>query len=206
MSRFIRYIDEPSAEAIYKEVVSKIPDVEEKELRLELSDITKYAALCMIDLEEDKKGLFVRDPKIYIGPKFFELSEDKKRAAIGHEIGHYKHERGCTDEEIKQHTADKRALIRHFNRIKSLPAEEIEKLMQKAILNETQADNCAAELGYGEPMLEYVIDLCKVKSHILQDLLYSPALEAEIRIVKARIQNLRMQNIEVIIKENSKGF
>lgn len=191
MSRFIRYINEPAAEAIYKEVVSKIPSVEEKELRTELSNDIQYATLCMTDLNAyQKKEQFVRDPKIYVGPKFFELSEDKQIAAIGHEIGHYKHEKGITDDELEQYMANKTALRLHLEQEKLLPTEEVEKFIQEIILNETRADNCTAEIGYGQPLLEFLTERYRIKLFGMY-ISPSPGLEAEIRIKKARMQNLK---------------
>ncbi|MBM3199555.1 hypothetical protein FJZ53_01370 [Candidatus Woesearchaeota archaeon] len=145
--------------ALYVKVLEKFPSLLFKEPRIDYdSSGGRYAAMSILD-ERGRK-----DPVVLVGRIFFSLEDSEKEAIFAHELGHYCTMRNYSVERLKRtsmwtyrssfYEASHALANKRFS-------HEIKRLQKWTNMREIDADNKAAEAGYGKEVLQALKKTCE---------------------------------------------
>lgn len=178
----------------YIEVLEKFPEIRKEEIGIEeANSLLRPFFVLGLHMNIEKWPVSDKRPKanLIVGLQFYLLADKEKEAAIAHELGHYVHN------VKKSYNAKRAERMRGWNKSLKMYASKslkemldlderekhkFERLEKWYIMKEIDADNKAANAGYGKPMLLTLKKLSKNKyEHI------SPVYQKEMTM---RINNL----------------
>lgn len=183
-----------SIKGIYRKVVKKFPEIDEKEVSIAFDFLAGYVAFTSIDTYKFiSHGEIAVKPTLYAGPSFFLLSDREKEMAIAHELGHYKREKGCSTAVLRRKTN----FLKNMHDYSSMYLEDylcackkeghkIERLKKWNALNEVYADNEAVRAGYYNEMRSFLLDMKREYDHC-----YGGVHPILMDLLKDRIKNLK---------------
>ncbi|MDP2908872.1 MAG: hypothetical protein Q8N77_03625 [Nanoarchaeota archaeon] len=183
-----------SIKEVYRKVVKKFPEIDEKDVSITFDFFAGYVAFTSIDAKKFiLNGEVVVKPTLYVGPNFFLLSDREMEMAIAHELGHYKRERGYSNNVLRRKTN----FIKTMHNYSSMHLEDylcackkeghkIERLKKWNMLNELYADNEAVRAGYYKELLSFLEDMVREYDHC-----YGGVHPMYTGLLKDRIKNLK---------------
>ena len=148
MFNLVREEKRKQAYNIYREVVKNFPNVKEDEIKITYDSCGFYGAGYGALNEEKTK----KEPGMFVGRYFFNLTREEQEGAMAHEIGHHETMKDYTIPSLRR--IAKWTGMYNANLIPDSRPHWKERLKKWYILNEMAADNRIAKTKYGKIYLK----------------------------------------------------